>query len=227
MTRAAWRRVKAGASAIGMLVLAGCNRSEPADDAPATLAADTSAAGQAREAGETGGVPDEPVPPAAGAGSPGTPSGGVASRPGQAAGQDTARGIVRRVGSEPGDALVLERSPRDMLALTGTGVTLLRAVEGLEVVVAGRLTTERLTAAAPRPIPGFDVARFTVRAMDGREAHDGTLIARGGSYYLRTASGSELAVISPPAALLEHVGARVWIVGPRGEPPRTFGVIRH
>lgn len=228
MTRAAWRRVKAGATLLGFVALAACNRSERADDAPPAMAADTAPAGPVGTPEDAeDGVPDESVPSPAGSDRPGTSGGGVSSRPTGAAERDTARGIVRRVGNEPGDVLVLERSPRDMLALTGPGITLLRAVEGLEVAVTGRLTTARLTAAAPRPISGFDVAEFSVRAMDGREAHDGTLVSRGGSYYLKMASGGELPVPSPPDALLEHVGARVWIAGPRGEPPRAFGVIRH
>lgn len=94
------------------------------------------------------------------------------------------------------------------------------------VAVRSNLTTQRLTAAAPTPIRSFDVEEFSVRARDGREAYDGTLVARGGNYYLKTTAGGEIRILSPPAALLEHPGARVWIVGPRGEPPRTFGVIR-
>lgn len=151
---------------------------------------------------------------------------GSSPQPSSVVQRDTARGIVRRVGSEPGDVLVLERPSQDMLALAGSGAALLRNVEGLEVAVRGHLTKEHLTSAAPKPIRGFEVEEFTVRAIDGREAHDGTLIARGGRYYLTTTAGGEIPILSPPAALLEHLGARVWIVGPRGEPPRTFGVIR-
>lgn len=232
MTRAAWHRVKAGATVLGVMALAGCNRVERGEDTAAGRTADTSVAAAGRVTGDTASpLPDDRSPDPGGASGAGTePATGTppagSSRPVEAAERDTARGIVRRVGNEPGDILVLERPSQDMLALVGSGATLLREVEGLEVAVRGNLTTQRLTAAAPNPIRGFDVEEFSVRAMDGREAYDGTLVARGGSYYLKTTAGGEIRILSPPAALLEHPGARVWIVGPRGEPPRTFGVIR-
>lgn len=234
MTRAAWYRVKAGLAVLGVMALAGCNRGEGVEDTAAGRPADTSTAAAGRVTDDTASrLPDDPAPDtgrASRAGTrpdAGTPPAGSPPHPSPVAGRDTARGIVRRIGSEPGDVLVLEGPSGEMLALVGTGAGLVREVEGLEVAVEGRLTRERLTAAAPHPIRGFDVEEFSVRAMDGREAYDGTLAARSGRYYLKTTAGGEIPVLSPPAALLEHVGARVWIVGPRGEPPRTFGVIRH
>lgn len=153
-------------------------------------------------------------------------SGATSSSPGAAV--DTARGIVRLVGNEPGAALVLETSPGSaapLLALEGAAADMLRGVTGLEVKAEGRLTTERVQSAAPGGAPLFRADRFVVRASDGAPATDGMLVARDGGHVLRLTEGGERRIDVLPPALVDRIGARVFLVGPLDRMPSAFGVI--
>ena len=228
-----WRqRLSFVAVTLGAISVAACNKAPENDTVAARAERDTGAAsdtgggsGATSASRDTTGAQEPTASSGPTEGRSSNASPGTAATRTTGIANDTARGTVRRVGNEPRDALVLEQASGSTLTLDGPGAALLRAVEGLEVMVAGRLTNERITRASPRPIGGLEVDHFTVRAADGRQAHDGILVTRDGSWFLRMAKGGEQRIGAPPAALREHVGARVWIAGPLGGPPQTFGVI--
>ena len=153
-----------------------------------------------------------PAPPAA------------VNRPAQ---QDTARGIVRRVGPDPVSRLSLVSAAGTApLALTGEQQSALAAAEGLEVMVTGTLTTERAMDAAPGGAAVFRVKQFVVRAADGVEAHDGVLRETGGQFLLETSPTARTPIVDLPAALRTQIGARIFLVGPPNRSPQAYGVLR-
>ena len=142
---------------------------------------------------------------------------------------DTARGIIRRLGADPLSRLALV--PRDgakgeLLALSGTQMGELAAAEGLEVMVAGKRTSERAADVAPGGANVFAVQWFIVRAADGVEARDGVLVVVHGKTLLETAPGVREPIVNLPTALESEIGARVFLVGPRTGAPQAFGVLR-
>jgi hypothetical protein len=142
---------------------------------------------------------------------------------------DTARGIVRRVGAEPLSRLTLA-SPDDsnvgLIALSGAQMSELAAAEGLEVMVRGERTNERAFDVAPGGAVVFRVQQFVVRAVDGVEARDGVLVEMNGHPFLETAPGVREPIVGLPTALKSQIGARIFLVGPRGSTPQAFGVLR-
>ena len=103
------------------------------------------------------------------------------------------------------------------ITLSGDEVALLRALNGIEVWVAGKREDPRR----------MTVSRFAVRAVGGLPAHDGTLLADGDALTLQAADGRRVRIHNPPPALRQHVGARVWLSGDLAKEPDSFGVIRH
>jgi hypothetical protein len=142
---------------------------------------------------------------------------------------DTARGIVRRVGADPLSRLALLPVPpraAPPLALSGVMDSELQAAEGLEVMVAGRLTTEISREVAPGGARVFTVQRFAVRAADGVEAHDGRLVSLNGRWYLESTPDTRVLIVGLPGALTGQVGARIFLVGPLNKTAQAFGVLR-
>lgn len=140
---------------------------------------------------------------------------------------DTARGIVRLVGSTPMTTLILARNDvaGETLSLTGPSQALLRNVVGVEVAIVGRQTSDRDVLASPRGAWTFIVDSFYVRAADGTAAHDGVLEQVNGQYRLRLADGTTRPIGTLPDALREHVGSRIYIVG-SPDRPSAWGIIR-
>lgn len=138
---------------------------------------------------------------------------------------DTARGVVVLSGNEPGASLVLRRDADGPLALGGDAARALHAVAGLEVMVRGRLTTERVATAAPGGAPLFRASAFVVRAADGVAVHDGVVASRDGAYLLRLTEGGERPAPHLPAPLRAQVGARVYLAGPLDRAPQAYGVV--
>lgn len=132
----------------------------------------------------------------------------------QQAPQDTLRGTIQVVGSEPATWVVLQRPGQRAVTLLGRREELAQVAE-LEVVVRG-------TAAGDR----FHVQAFRVRAAHGVPAVDGVLERADGGAVLVTADGQRLLVRHLPEALRDQFGSRLWIAGPLDRPPDTFGVIR-
>ena len=141
---------------------------------------------------------------------------------------DTVRGIVSIRGSEPLTTVVVTPvgSPGDPVAPRGTELALLRSVAGLEVVLAGRRSEDRVLEAGPRGAVAFDLERFLVRAADGQPARDGVLGEDAGRYDLIAADGTRTPIVALPPALQSQVGARIYLVGPPDRAPSSYGIIR-
>ncbi|HJU64245.1 MAG TPA: hypothetical protein VJ596_01150 [Gemmatimonadaceae bacterium] len=131
--------------------------------------------------------------------------------------RDSARGVVRIVGSLPVNVSVVltPEGSTSAIRLSGDGAATLRQLGGVEVVVRGTRTASG----------EFDVASFTVRSVNGDPAVDGVLVVDGGGLAIDT-DGGRRRVSNPPDALRELVGARVWITGSLDRGPNMFGVIR-
>jgi hypothetical protein len=129
---------------------------------------------------------------------------------------DTVRGIIAIVGSEPMTQVVVrEPNGGPSVTLTGMPVRDVARTAGADVVLRGVRTSARELV----------VNDFTVRSVDGVPAMDGVLQAADGGYVLVLANGTRHRVPSPPPSLRNEVGSRVWITGPAGAPPHSFGVI--
>lgn len=174
--------------------------------------ADTAADGIAEAASEIDVNSDATADP--GVASPGTAA---------AATGDTARGMVRIVGSEPNTAAILD-GPAGVVALGGPALTLLRRAVGAEVTVRGTLTNELDLMAAPNGARRFVVADFVVRTSDGNAVTDGVLELDNGSYSLRLANGERRPIIQLPDELKAHVGERIYIIG-SVDRPSGWGIL--
>jgi hypothetical protein len=71
----------------------------------------------------------------------------------------------------------------------------------------------------------LDVRRFEVLSVGGRAAIDGFLEETEDGFALRLQNGEMYALTDPSAALLEHLGQRVWITPAAEGEEVTFGVI--
>lgn len=128
--------------------------------------------------------------------------------------QDTLRGTVEIVGSDPIPAIALLDGRGGGMTLVGEE-SLLRQLSGLEVVVWGALTAPRV----------FRVTRVSVRAHAGVPATDGVLTREGNGWVLVTPDG-RLPLTELPEALRGREGTRVWLAGPLDRTPDAFGIIR-
>lgn len=151
----------------------------------------------------------------------------AASAPATATPGDTTRGIVTEVGNAPITTLLLVPvdSTRDRVALAGAALPMLRNAVGLEIVVRGRLTNDRVAAASPRGVPVFAVKQFEVRAADGQPAHDGIVTLNRNQFSLRLGDGRMVRVVAMPTLLRDKVGARVFLVGKLDQPPLSYGIL--
>jgi hypothetical protein len=126
---------------------------------------------------------------------------------------DTLRGMVEVAGADPFRMVVLRTAAGD-LRLTGPAAEGLARASGAEVWVAGTRTDDGALA----------VEAYRVRAVGGMEAADGVLELDGEAAVLVTPAG-RLRYGPAPAGLRALVGHRVWIAGPTGEEPRSWGVL--
>lgn len=134
---------------------------------------------------------------------------------------DTTSGTVAIEGSEP-TAQVTLRTTGGKVALSGPSVVALERLSGAEVWVSGKVTSGPGRPLASRQM---QVERFMVRAIDGSLVTDGTLASDGDALVLTTFAGMRHRLVSPPAALKAHAGARVWVAGNLTREPTAFGVI--
>lgn len=125
---------------------------------------------------------------------------------------DTARGIVDVVGAEPATRVAL-RTPGEVIPLTGAAADTLRLAQGVEVWVSGSRGEDG----------ALRIASFRVRSADGVEARDGVLELDGDAAVLVTRSGERVRYAPVPPALRRLEGRHVWISGPPGAEPRSWG----
>jgi hypothetical protein len=126
---------------------------------------------------------------------------------------DSVRGKVQVVGVEALPMItVVPENGRPALTLIGPAS--LRRVEGLTVVVLGRLLGSKLT-----------VKQFTVVAANGVPATDGRLVADGAALYLETADHVRHRLVQPSPRLWAEAGRRVWVSGLLDHEPVAYGII--
>jgi hypothetical protein len=138
----------------------------------------------------------------------------------------TVHGTLVVAGSEPQTTLLLgPPAGEQTLALTGEATALLRPLAGVDVEIEGeRVGEAELPGVAPGT-PALEVLRFIVVAVNGVPAHDGTLEQDGAGFHLRLRGGERAAVRELPPALRQHVGARIFLVGPFDRAPAAYGII--
>jgi hypothetical protein len=127
---------------------------------------------------------------------------------------DTARGTPAVTGTSFQSQVVLQRSGSPSIQLTGPHAKLIGAQSGADVWVEGTRDARGT----------INVTRFAVRSVDGAPAIDGVLRADGNGLVVVTPDGVRHPLTSPPDALRQHVGSRVWVTG-ASSGPVVFGVI--
>lgn len=127
---------------------------------------------------------------------------------------DSLRGTVAVVGAEPLTRVVLQSLAGEQLRLEGRAAPLLRRLDGIDVLVAGRAVGGRL-----------QVGSFRVVGANGRPAADGVLTLEGTTAVLMGPNDVSIRFTPAPLALRDHIGSRVWIAGVAGGEPEAWGVI--
>lgn len=127
---------------------------------------------------------------------------------------DTARGIVLVVGAEPLSWVALQ-TPEGQLSLSGELAESLRHAAGVEVWISGARADDGVVR----------VDAYRIRAVDGVTAVDGVLEVDGDDAVLLTASGERVRYAPAPAGLRALEGRRVWISGPAGGEPVSWGAL--
>lgn len=127
---------------------------------------------------------------------------------------DTARGVVVVVGAEPLSWVALQ-TPEGQLSLSGDAAESLRQAAGVEVWVSG----------ARAENGALHVDAYRIRAVDGVTAVDGVLEVEGQTAVLVTAGGETVRYAPAPAGLRALEGRRVWISGPPGGEPLSWGAL--
>lgn len=207
---------------LGCLVVAACAGSRASVDSaaardslvvsgpPAAPSSVTPSSDSGRSASPSAPVRQNTAPAQTGGATPAKPT-----PPAAATTTDSVRGIVSVVGTS------FEK--RVMIAVTGTGrrveitgplAGLVGHVAGADVSVAGKSDGARLEASG-----------FTVKAVDGQPAIDGTLKTEGSTLYIVTAGGARTRIAVPPPPLQGRDGSRVWITGDPSRAVSSFGFI--
>ncbi len=141
---------------------------------------------------------------------------------------DTMSGVVSVRGTATAPLVVLERPGGSEVVLGATGAAELRAAQGLEVRVTGRIVRVDPLVEDVGVSARLQVVSFLVLSSDGIPAVDGILgVSATGAPVLRLADGSERVILGPlPAAWFEAQGARVYWVGRLDAAPAAYGILR-
>lgn len=228
MTRHACRQRQRLVAAFAALLAVACARGEgpPRDAGDAAPAANNAAPADGTASDSTRVAGSDPSPVRSGAAQASAP----APEPMPAAAlppvRDSVRGVLRRVGADPLAQWVLTPAGGPPVIVEGPLASSLPALDGLEIVVGGTLSTTTRVSAGPAPLRVFVGERYLVRAAEGRAALDGTVVRQGDAFALRLADGRTLATPFLPPALRGSIGARVWIAGPLDRDPASYGVLR-
>jgi hypothetical protein len=150
---------------------------------------------------------------------PTSPGTGTQAAP-TTASQTTLYGIVQLSQTKEGGTVL--RMGDGEVPLSGPGSDGLASVENAEVEVRGGFDADT-----------FVVADFLVRRVGGSDVLDGVLITLYGQeidgdglgYALSLTRGAIVPLMDPPAELIAHVGARLWIVQSAEGQPSAFGII--
>jgi hypothetical protein len=125
-------------------------------------------------------------------------------------------GVVSATIPTPLQPVMLTLDDGSSIALTGQVVPAMLSVIGAQVKVNGVAQGGGM----------FDTYSFVVLAVAGLPAADGVLQKTDDGYALQLADGTARPLVNPPAALIAHLGQRVWVSGPQDAPPAAFGVIQ-
>jgi hypothetical protein len=102
---------------------------------------------------------------------------------------------------------------------------------GRAIRLAGRVEPLRNMTGAEIWVSGFgehdafQISRFEVRRVNGREVDDGVVVVNGERVSLRSSAGTTRDVPNAPTALRGMSGARIWITRPAGNQAPSYGVI--
>jgi hypothetical protein len=118
------------------------------------------------------------------------------------------------------NAVVLELDDQSKIIVVGSQAIGLASVTGALVLVEG-IWSDGYDGDSYV----LDAQRFEVLSVGGHAAVDGLLEATDNGFALRLYGGDLYELIDPPAALLEHMGARVWITMAEDGSFAAFGVI--
>ena len=212
-----WRQALAGC----WLLLAACSQPDRGAANADSAAADTVAAEQPPSLSGTPPPPDSQPADSGGRTAPrssGTPDALPAA---PLSGPDTARGVVRILGTVA-DSRVVVHSPTGPVAVIGPLAPTVAALQEMDVWVQGPLSVALGRAIPPRQI---EARQFAVRAVNGVAALDGTLREESGEFVLVGPAGKRTILGSPPPALRARVGSRVWVTRDAGGTVVGFGVI--
>ena len=211
-----WRQALAGA-----LLLAACGAPDRGAAEADSAAGDTASASQQPSLSGTT-SPTDTQPADTGTRPAPRTSGTPAALPAAPLpGPDTARGVVRILGTVA-DSRVVVHSPTGPVAIIGPLAPTIAALQEMDVWVQGPLSVALGRAIPPRQI---DARQFAVRAVNGVAALDGILHEESGGLVLVGAAGGRTILGAPPPALRERVGSRVWVTRDAGGAVTAFGVI--
>ncbi|MGH8638238.1 MAG: hypothetical protein ACREUZ_13980 [Burkholderiales bacterium] len=128
--------------------------------------------------------------------------------------EDTLVGQVSEMGADPATWIALV--PRGGRAVRlGGNVAPLRSLTGAEIWVSGGGEHD-----------GFQVTRFEVRKVNGRDVDDGiVMLVQPDRLALRMRSGATRSIPNAPPALRALADARIWITRPVANQAPSYGVI--
>jgi hypothetical protein len=136
-------------------------------------------------------------------------------------------GIVHQT-TDLRSSVVLSTDDGREIVLIGAELASVASVDMAEVEVRGAWNTDG----------ALEVNDFVVRSVEGAPAMDGILVALYDDtvqdimptaligYALQLTRGGTIALTDPPADLVAHLGARVWVTGDPTAPPTAFGFIQ-
>jgi hypothetical protein len=102
---------------------------------------------------------------------------------------------------------------------------------GRAIRLAGRVEPLRKMTGAEIWVSGvgehdaFQISRFEVRRVNGREVDDGVVVVRGEQVSLRSRAGVTRDIPHAPASLRGMPGARIWVTRPASNQAPSYGVI--
>lgn len=123
-------------------------------------------------------------------------------------------------------SLILTTDDGSEISLTGAAAERLVRVDGADVEIRGTWNSDE----------SFAVNDFLVRKVDGVPVMDGVLVSLDDYvddahtnaaivYAIVLTRGGMVTLNNPPAALTDHLGARVWVADSGDSPPTEFGII--
>jgi hypothetical protein len=128
--------------------------------------------------------------------------------------EDTLGGRVSEMGADPTTWIALVPAGGRAVRLGGN-IAPLRNLTGAEIWVSGFGEHD-----------SFQVSRFEVRKVSGRDVDDGiVLLVEPDRLALRMRSGATRAIPNAPPALRALADARVWITRPVADQAPSYGLI--